>query len=94
MLGEPGKTEHMKMFELSKFQIFVNNSFKTTPNIAILQFQFNIEYSACQSFNLTRFLRSQEISMGDRKKPPRLMLASVTGTFWILEIWKPRKDKS
>ena len=44
------KTERIKNFELSKFQIFVNKHLKN-----------NSEHckSACRSFNLTAFLRSQ-----------------------------------
>ena len=41
----------MKMFELSKFQVFVNKRFKTTLNIAI---------QSLSVIHFDNFLRSQE----------------------------------
>ena len=35
LLGEPLRRERMKMFELSKFRIFVNKCFTATLNITI-----------------------------------------------------------
>ena len=51
IISEPKKTERMKIFELSKFQLFSDKGFKTTLNIPIQL----VSYST-----LTSFLPSQE----------------------------------